>query len=146
MSTGTYIVQSALQRIGAHTKLKPANPTSLENGMKALNSYISGLQDCNIEFGAVPLKAIGDELSEPKGITNKIINNLAILLQPDHPGSQISTDLRINANKGERDIKKMYKTYTIPKQVVRETLVKGQGNNRRSIYNEEFFDQGETIG
>lgn len=146
MSTGTKIVQSALQKIGAHTKLKPANPTSLENGKDRLNSFIADLYDENIDFGAVPLNAIGDELSEPMGITNAIEDNLAILLQPDHPGSEISPRLNANAVVGMAKIKRRYKKTVIPKQVVRETLPKGQGNRTRSFNDPEYFAKGETVG
>jgi len=144
MSTGTYIVTRALQKIGAHTKMKPANPDSLDNGKMVLNSYISALQDDDIDTGAVPLNAIGDELSEPQGITNYIVENLAILLEPDHPGAQISPQLRVNAVKGAAMIKRKYKVTTIPKQRVRETLAKGQGNG--GYYDSTYFDKGETIG
>ncbi len=146
MSTGTDIVTRAMQRIGAHTVLKPANPVALENGMMVLNSYISELQDDNTDTGAVPLNAIGDELSEPQGITNHIINNLSILLEPDHPGAQISPQLRVNAAKGAAMIRRKYKITTIPKQVVRETLAKGQGNKGYHVYDDTYFQKGETIG
>jgi hypothetical protein len=146
MSTGTYIVTRALQKIGAHTKMKPANPDSLENGMMVLNSYISSLQDDDIDTGAVPLDAIGDELSEPQGITNHIVNNLAMELEPDHPGAQISPQLRVNAAKGAAMIRRKYKITIIPKQVVRETLAKGQGNKEFYYYDETYFAKGDTIG
>ncbi len=146
MSTGTYIVTRALQKIGAHTVLKPANSDSLDNGKMVLNSYISELQDDNIDTGAVPLDAIGDELSEPQGITNQIVNNLAILLEPDHPGAQISPQLRVNAAKGAAMIRRKYKVTVIPKQVVRETLPKGSGNRENHYYDDVYFGKGEEIG
>ena len=145
MSTGTKIVQSALQKIGAHTAVKQANPTSLENGRNKLNSYIADLQDQDIEFGAVPIEALGDELSEPLGLTNAIEDNLAILLQPDHPGSEISGQLRVNAAVGFNKMKGRYKTRTIPKQVVRSTLPKGAGN-RGFNQSDAFFNEGDTLG
>jgi hypothetical protein len=145
MSTGTYIIQRALAKIGAHSKLKPANADSLENGRGVLNSYIAGLQDDNTDTGAVPLKAITSELSEPLGITNYIVDNLAILLEPDHPGAQVSPTLRANAIKGARMIRRKYRVTVIPKQVVRETLAKGHGNNTHST-SHTYFEKGETIG
>lgn len=146
MSTGLKVVQGALSRLGAHSVAKQANPESIENGRVALNGYISQLQDDGIEFGAVPLEAVGDELSEPQGLTNVIEDNLAILLQPDHPGTQISARLQINANNGLHYMKRKYKTITIPKQVVRETLPKGAGNQGNRFHDDTFFDNGETIG
>lgn len=144
MTTGTKIIQGALQRIGAHTSLKPANPTSLENGMDKLNSYIAWLQDNDIDIGAVPLDAIGAELSEPLGATNIIIDNLAILLQPDHPGAEISEQLRISANKGANSLKNTYQTIEIPVPKARSTLPRGVGNFRRR--GRLFFTKGEEIG
>ena len=146
MSTGLKIIQSALSKIGAHSIVKPANPESIENGRTTLNSYISRLQDDGIEFGAVAIETAGDELSEPQGVTNAIEDNLAILLQPDHPGTQISQQLKINANIGSQYMKRKYKTIVIPKKVVRETLPKGSGNKKSRFYDETYFDNGETIG
>lgn len=145
MSTGTKIIQSALQKLGAHSPIKPAHPESIENGRIKLNSYIAQLQDDNIEFGAVPLEAPGSDLSEPLGLTNAIEDNLAILLQPDHPGTQISNQLKVNATIGTKYMIRKYKNIVIPKQVVRSTLPKGAGN-KTSYYREEFFDNGDTIG
>ena len=145
MSTGLKIIQGALSKIGAHSVVKPANPESIENGRTALNSYISSLQDEAIDFGAVSLQTAGDDLSEPQGVTNYVEDNLAIILQPQHPGTQITNDLRINANRGTYYMRRKYKTITIPKQVVRNTLPKGSGN-QRNRYDDTFFDEGETIG
>ena len=100
-------------------------------------------QDDNIEFGAVPLQAVGDEFSEPMGLTNTIMDNLAIELQPLFPGTQISADLRVNANKSYQDLLTKAQPITIPKQVVRETLPIGQGNKSR---HRTFFAPGEDIG
>jgi hypothetical protein len=144
MSTGTYIVTSALQTIGAHTVMKPANPVSLENGRNILNSYIASLQDIGIDTGAVPIEALGDELSEPLGITNDIVNCLAKLLVPHNPGAQISPDLRINANRSESAIKTTYQVIEIPTPKTRDTLPRGAGNFRRR--GRIFFRKGEEIG
>ena len=128
MSTGLKIIRGALSRLGAHTVVKPANAESVENGRIVLNSYISQLQDDNIDFGAVPLDAVGDELSEPQGMTNVLEDNLAILLQPSHPGTQISQQLKINANIGYNYMVRKYQEIVIPAPVVRDTMPLGQGN------------------
>lgn len=144
MSTGTKIVQGALSRLGAHSPIKPAGPESMEVGKDTLNSMHSSWQDDGIEFGALPLNAVGDEFSEPMGLTNTIMDNLAILLQPQFPGTQISMDLRANATRGYTDMKAKFQSMEIPKLVARPTLVKGQGN--KSYYSDTFFDSGEEIG
>ena len=146
MSTGTKIVQGALSRIGAHSIVRPANPESLEVGRDALNSLHAGWQDNGIEFGGVPIEAIGDDFSEPLGLTNTIMDNLAIQLQPLFPGTQISQDLRINANKSYQKLLAKCQAITIPKPIVRETLPKGQGNTDNSYYDETFFSEGDTVG
>lgn len=144
MSTGTKLVQGALKRLGVHSPIRPANPESLEDGKDVLNSMYAGWQDKGIEIGAVPLNAIGDEFSEPLGLTATIMDNLAIMLQPLFPGSQISPELRSNANKGYENMLLQYQAVTIPNPVVRETLPKGQGNRVR--YNSVYFDKGDEIG
>ena len=146
MSTGTKLVQGALSRIGAHSPIKPASPEAIDVGKDALNSMRAMWQDNNIEFGAVPLQAVGDEFSEPMGLTNTIMDNLAIQLQPLFPGTQISMDLRASASKGYTDMVAKSQTVTIPKLVGRETLVKGQGNQRNHYWSDTFFDKGEEIG
>jgi hypothetical protein len=112
--------------------------------MKTLNGYISQLQDNQINIGAVPLEAIGEDLSEPQGTTNIIIDNLAILLEPDHPGAQISAQLRVNANIGANWLKNTYQVIEIPRPVARHTLPRGVGNFRRR--GRIFFNKGEPIG
>lgn len=143
MSTGLKIVHGALQRIGAHSPIRPAGPEAIETSKDTLNSMIAMWQDDNIEFGAVPLNAVGDEFSEPLGLTNTVMDNLAILLQPQFPGTQISVKLESNANKGYQDLLTKAQEITIPKQVVRETLPIGQGNKSR---HRTFFGPGGEIG
>jgi len=144
MSTGTKLVQGALSRIGAHSPIRPASPESIDVGKDTLNSMYASWQDNNIDFGAVPLQAVGDEFSEPMGLTNMIMDNLAILLQPQFPGTQISADLRLNASRGYTDMAAKAQTIVIPKLVARETLPKGQGNRR--YWSDTFFNKGEDIG
>lgn len=147
MSTGLKIIQNALGKLGAHSIAKPANTESIENGRIALNSYISQLQDDNIFFGAVPLMAAGEELSEPQGLTNVIEDNLAILLQPQHPGTQISPQLRVNANIGNNYMIRKFQVVIIPKQVVSNTMPLGAGNNTSSrLFGRVFAKKGTTIG
>ena len=144
MSTGTKLVQGALMRIGGHSAIRPASPEAISAGKDTLNSMYANWQDDAIDFGAMPLDAVGDEFSEPLGLTNTVMDNLAILLQPMFPGTQISLELRANANKGYIDMKTKYQSITIPKPVVRNTLPKGQGNSH--YQSDTFFNAGETLG
>lgn len=149
MSAGTDIIQEALERIGAHSVVSPANPESIETGRNVLNGMIATWYDAkSIDMGAVPLSAAGSELSEPLGARNAIIDNLAILLHPLFPATQVSADLRTNAAKGYSDVVKTWKVINIPKQKVRGTLPKGQGNKHTytGTFDQAYFDKGEEIG
>jgi hypothetical protein len=146
MSTGTKLVQGALARIGAHSPIRPAGPEAIDAAKDVLNSMHAKWQDNTIEFGAVPLDAVGDEFSEPMGLTNTIMDNLAIQLQPLFPNASISADLRLNASRGYTDMVAKFQTITIPKLVGRETLPRGQGSQRRRYSSNIFFNKGEEIG
>jgi len=144
MSTGTKIIQSALSKIGAHSAAKPANPESIENVLNKLNSYISRLRDDKIDFGASALAASSSELSEPMGLTSVIEDNLAILLQPDHPGTQISQQLKINANIGHNYMVRKYRTISIPKPIRRDTMPLGHGNGYINNF-DRIFTSDEVV-
>ncbi len=149
MSAGTKIIKGALQRIGAHSPLSPANAESIVVGMDTLNSFIAELQDDNVEMGCVPLTVPSGELSEPLGARNAIINNLAIELQPLFPGTVVSPELRTNALKGMSKIRTQWETVVIPKKVVRDSLPQGQGNKPRqgnAVFGHTFFEKGDTLG
>ena len=146
MSTGTKMVQLALSLIGAHSPIKPAGPESIETGKDMLNSMISRWIDDGINTGMVPLKAVGDELSEPLSLTNTVASNLALELHPLFPASQVSPALRVNANKTYNDMLNKYQAITIPEPQVRETLPVGQGNRDHSFFDKTFFDRGDEIG
>ena len=82
MTTGTKIVQNAMQRIGVHSPLQPASPEALETGLNVLNAFRSELQDQSIDVGAVPIAALGEDFSEALGTRNAIESNLALALAP----------------------------------------------------------------
>lgn len=146
MSSGTKIVQDALARFQVHSPLKPANSESLISVMDILNSFIAELEDNGIKTGAVPLLSIGQELGEPLGARNAIVDNLAILAQPLFPGTAVSPELSRNAKIGMQKLKNQWKEVSIPKKQVRGTLPKGQGNKSYGWYGETFFEEGDEIG
>jgi len=115
--------------------------------MDTLNSMIAEWVDDNIDMGCVPLASPGSELSEPLGSRNAITDNLAILLQPMFPGTQVSIELKANALKGMSKISTQWESVVIPKRMVRDSLPKGEGNKpRQGIYGNTYFDVGDTIG
>lgn len=145
MTTGTKIVQRALGKIGAHSPLQPAPPESIEAAKDTLNSMISEWYDDGIDLGAVPLNAVGDELSEPSGARNAIQNCLAVTLAPDFPNAQVSTELVKQANKGFMMIESIWGAIEIPKSVGRETRPMGQGT-KLYRWQDGFLTQGSEIG
>jgi len=149
MTTGTKIVQAALQKIGAHSPLQPANSESLDVGRDVLNAMIAQWEDNGILMGCVPLKVIASELSEPHGAKNAIIYNLALALAPDFPGAQVSSELKAQAQKSYNLIKRLWKEIEIPKRKVRGTYPRGQGHKVEYLdgfWDEIYFEEGEEIG
>jgi len=146
MSTGTEIIERALQGIGAHSIVSPASPSSIVLGKEKLNSMLEMWLSQGIDIGFTPLDAPGDELSEPNDTKNGIIANLSLELAPDFDnGKQIvSPELRRNAKVGFTNIKNLYQKITIPQKVVSSTLPKGAGN-RRWGNRRVFFPKGGTV-
>ena len=140
MSSGTKVIQRALSHIGAHSAIKPARPEAIETGKDMLNSMVASWQDEGIEMGAVPLKAAGDELSEPLGLHNTVVTCLAVRLHPLFPGSQISSMLIAHAERSYQTMAAQLQTVTIPTKKLRGTLPAGQGNADQT-----FFTRGEEI-
>lgn len=149
MTTGTKIVEPALAHLGAHSPLQPANSESLDTGLDTLNAMVAQWEDNGILMGCVPLKTIGDELSEPHSAKNGIIYNLAIALSPYFPGSQVSPELKTQANKTYNLIKRIWKEIDIPQPKARGTYPKGQGHKIDYIghfHGENYFEEGEDVG
>lgn len=146
MSTGTAIIERALQGIGAHSRVSPASPDSIVLGMEKLNSMLEMWLSQGIAIGFTPLDVPGDELSEPNDTTNGIITNLALELAPDFDNGKVvvSPALARNAKVGYLNIKNLYQTLSIPKKVVSSTLPVGAGNQRWS-FSRTFFPKGGTI-
>ena len=146
MSTGTEIIQSALEEIRVHTAVQPAPPEAIEIGRKRLNAMIARWEDDRIRMGCVPLNNPGDELSEPLGARTAIELNLALDLKTKFPGAQVDPDLPANARRHYTTLRRHWQEIEIPKPVVRSTLPKGDGNYNGVYGSNTFFDEDETIG
>ena len=146
MSSGTEIIQAALRRIGAHSKVAPASADSISIGRDALNSMLELWLSQSIFLGVVPLEVPGSELSESLDMRNPIIDNLAIQMAPDFDNGKtiVSQDLKNNARAGLSHLKNLYQTITIPSKVVSSTLPTGSGNDR-GARSRAFFATGSTI-
>lgn len=147
MSTGTFIVQSALKRIGAHSIVQPAAPETITEGFNILNSMLMAWLTDDIDIGIIPLKVVGNEIGEPNDTTNGIINNLAIELSPDFDNGKIivSQDLRMLAFKQFTLIKDVYQVVEVPLKIVSSTLPLGQGNRTGFSRQRVFKGIGGTV-
>lgn len=146
MSTGTEIITKALQKLGASSKVSPASPESITLGMDALNSMIEMWESKNIITGMTPLEVPGDELNNPRDITNGIINNLAIELAPDFDNGKtvVSPTLMRQANIGYNSIITLYQIVVVPDKVISSTTPVGAGNERY-FRARNFPVKGQTI-
>lgn len=146
MSTGTEIIQRALQRIGAHSAVSPASPASIVLGMERLNSMLEMWLAQGIVIGVTGLVVPGDELNEKPDTRNGIIDKLALSLAPDFDnGKQIvSPQLKEDARVNFAHIKNVYQQVIIPDKVVSSTLPVGAGNSR-GVNRRIFFPKGGVV-
>jgi len=146
MSTGTTIIERALQRIGAHSAVSPASPASIILGMERLNSMLEMWLSQGIVIGVTGLAVPGDELNEKPDTKNGVIDKLALSLAPDFDnGKQIvSQQLRDDARMNFAHIKNVYQQISIPDKVVSSTLPVGAGNSQ-GVNRRVFFPKGGTL-
>lgn len=146
MTTGTHIIERALQKIGAHSVVSPASPESIDLGLENLNSMMEFWLSKGIDIGATPLKVAGDELNEPPDAKNAIISNLAIYLASDFDnGKDIVTQALISTAYSDFfHVKSFYQRLAIPNKGVSSSLPVGEGN-MRGVYRNVFFPRGARI-
>ena len=146
MSSGTFIIRSALKRIGAASLIQPPAPETITEGRNVLNSMLQLWLSWGIDIGTVPLDAAGDELSEPLCTRNAIIDNLAIMLAPDFDNGDniVSVDLKNNARSGFQLVKQLYRRVEIPSKRMSSTTPRGQGNIS-GLNSRIFFREGEKL-
>jgi len=146
MSSGTFVIEAGLKRIGAQSVVQPANPESKIEGMNILNSMLQLWLSWGIDLGIVPLQAPGDELGEPLDTRNAIIDNLALFLSADFDNGNniVSEQLRSNARLGLSQVKQLYRKNIIPRKQMSSTTPRGQGNIV-GVNSRTFFRQGEEI-
>lgn len=140
MSSGTAIIQTALQKIGAYSVVSPPQPESITLARDALNSMLALWLKKGIDLGVNVIAAAGDELGEPLDARNAIIDNLAPEIAPFFGGSVVSNDLSIQARTGYNDIARLYRVIEIPEKVVSSTMPMGAGNKGRV-----FAGKGKTV-
>lgn len=146
MSIGTDIIKDALKRIGVVSAVSPANPESIEDGRKELNSMLEMWLTEGIVIGVNPLETSGEELDEPSDCRSAIVNNLAIQCSPLFSNGKtiVSPELRRNANVGLNSVRSLYRTNKIPKKVLSSTTPVGQGNSQ-DLYDRTFWPRGSGV-
>jgi len=146
MSAGTFVIESALKRIGAHSLIQPADAETITEGRDILNSMVQLWLSWGIDIGIVPLDAPGDELGEPLDVRNAIIDNLALMLSPDfdNGGNIVSPQLKSNARNGFQIVKQLYRKSIVPRKQVSGTTPRGQGNII-GVNSRTFFTEGEEL-
>ena len=147
MSTGTFIAESALEEIGAHSLAAPAPPSVVERTTFRLNALTHRWFSWGIKVPFTQLGAPGDEFSEPADTTEAFIYNLAIdIAGPFSNGSSqtVSSDLRTNARITFLQVKQVYRTLCVPSRQVTSTTPRGIGNIN-GVNSRTFFDGGEPL-
>ena len=147
MSSGTFIVQSALQEIGAHSLASPAPPEVIENTANRLNKMLQRWFSWGIKIAFTPLEAPGDELSEPADTTEAIIFNLALDISggfSNGTAAIVSPDLRRNARVTFSQVKQLYRKLIVPPRQISSTTPRGQGNVN-GVRNRIFFEEEEPL-
>ena len=146
MSSGTALIQSALQQIGAHSVISPAGAESIESGMHKLNAMMMMWLSKGIDLGVVPLGVPGDELSEPMDVRQAIVDNLSLSLAPDFADGKpnVTPELRINARHGFLSVCALYQDKRIPDKVLSSTTPRGAGNDR-GVWDRAFVGKQYTV-
>jgi hypothetical protein len=148
VTTGTVIIERALEAIGAHSVVSPAMETAIVSGKEKLNSMLETWLSYNIEIGFVPLAVPPDNLNEPADTTNGIINNLALELAPSFDNGKVivSPQLERNARIGYAQIKNLYQRVDIPAKGVSATLPRGAGSRSGFVGRVgRFFGRDQTL-
>jgi hypothetical protein len=145
MSTGTAIIESALEEINVISVIVPVEPEMITDGMKKLNTMIQLWTSQKIYLGAVKITTPGQDVFEPEDATSGIVYNLAIQIAPKY-SAPVSAELIANARRELATIKRLYQNpnLTIPYRKASSTLPKGSGNNQ-GVDSEVFFQEGESL-
>lgn len=146
MSTGTFLVQSGLKRIGAASIVQPAAPETIIEGFGILKSMVASWASWGIDLRLSPLNVPGDEIGEPLDSTNAIIDNLALRLAPDFDNGRgnVSEQLKANARIGLAQVKQSYRPLSVPPRQISSTAPRGQGN-ARGFRRRTYFVPGEPL-
>lgn len=147
MSDGTYIVQNAFGKLGAHSEASPATSEDIDKGFRLLHSILQQLESESVNLGTNPVIVPGDEVNEPPDVTELLGDMLALRAAPffDNGRSVVSNELRYNATRAEMTIKNLYGELEIPKKKVSPTLPRGQGAQGHLRYSRVYHGEDSEI-
>lgn len=143
MSTGTKLIEDALQESNVISIAVPSSPEQITDGMNKLNSMLQMWVTRNIFLGTVPITAPGQAVEEPIDTRNAIVFNLAIILANVY-SVPVSSDLRANAAREFANVKRSYQDLSIHDKIASSTLPLGQGNSK-GIDARVFNPKGGTL-
>ncbi len=147
MSKGIFIIESALEQIGAKSPATDTPPLWIERGLQRLNGLAQEWFSQEIKVPFNPLEVPGDEFGEPSDTTDAFIFNLAIRLAPiANNGTQqpVSQDLTRNANISYRRMAGINRALKAGRRRVSSTMPRGEGNND-GFENKIYFDEDEPL-
>lgn len=146
MSTGTALIESALQEINVISVLNPAEAEAITDGMNKLNSMLQSWVSQKIYLGTVKISSPGQGVFEPEDATSAIVFNLAIKLAPKY-NAPVTSELLANARTELATVKRLYQNpnLVIPYRRASSTLPKGSGNLSGQRDSEVFFQDGESL-
>lgn len=146
MSTGTELIEEALQAIGVLSVAVPSSPEQITNGFGRLNSLNQLWLSRGIRLGISRITAPGQEVNEPMDSRSAIVDNLALTLASFY-NRPISQALKDSAWSGYETITALYQDVSIPEKVASSTMPRGEGQRRGFSFDTEAFNpEGETIG
>jgi len=143
MSKGIFIIESALELIGAKSPATDTTPLWIERGLQRLNGLAQEWFSQEIKVPFKPLEDPDKEFDEPADATDAFIFNLAIRLAPlANNGTQqpVSQDLIRNANR----MAGINRSLKAGRRRVSSTMPRGEGNNN-GFENKIYFDEDEPL-
>ena len=147
MTTAIKTVKRALNLIGVHSEINPADPELLSIGFDQLLDLLHGLQADEIELGTetAPLTipaAISDEMNNrggsDRGLYAMLARRMAPLCRVQVP-KEVLDEMRL----GKQDLYQRFQSPNIPNITPSKLLPRGAGSTR-SGFGHTFFN-GEPL-
>ena len=142
MTTANDIVTPALQALGVHSEVLPADPSLFEVGRKRLVSLLEDLAADSIELGTTddPIvlpTTLATDIDEQNGARQGLIDVLAQRLCGPTRTPETG-EINREATRGLRDLKRRFRVQETPNIVPSRLMPIGSG--RRGYLGQTFFD------